>query len=170
MYTHVHSVAGTAIVGATYLVTKDTVLSLSVGGALAFISHHYIDKLGEYSLTSSDKYMAESVVMLNLLGASYVLGDLFWIPLAGIFFGNLMDLIDKKLGLVFFRLDIVDFLYKRGCAKSAEWCTNNLNVTRHFKCHRLKQYKYLTYSQTMSFAFVSMMVSILFHFILLLNN
>ena len=170
MYTHVHSVAGTAIVGATYLVTKDTVLSLSIGGALAFISHHYIDKLGEASLTKSDKYGAEIVVMANLLSAAHVLGDLFWIPLAGIFFGNLMDLIDKKFGLVFFKLDIVDFLYKKGWLRLADFARHNLNASYIFKCHRLKNYKYLSYDQTMSFAFVSIILSIIFHFLIILNN
>ena len=170
MYTHVHSVVGTAIVGATYLVTKDVWLTSIIGGTLSFVSHHYVDKLGEASLTDSDKYGMEISVMINLLGASYALGDLFWIPILGIIAGNLMDLIDKKLYLVFFKYSIVEFFYKRGCIKSADWCFDSINATRHFKCHRVAPYKQLTYGQTMSFAFASLAISILFHFILLLNN
>lgn len=129
MYTNIHATAGTLIVLATHAVTQNTETAIALGGALAFLSHDPIDRLGEKNYGSMEISLRwEGVALAVFAIVAYLSGQ--W-PLfaVGWIAGNGMDLIDKKLGLAIAFPDKFKFGY-------------------FFKCHRRAPNIKLTLGQT----------------------
>tara|TARA_B110000285_G_C14961178_1_gene531768 strand:- start:465 stop:914 length:450 start_codon:yes stop_codon:yes gene_type:complete len=101
MYSAVHGAIGVAIVTATFAITGNEVLSMAVGGFLAFLSHDPTDLLGEKGLGNGVfKYEIPAFIIMLLGG--WLTGHLLLFYI-GYTAANLMDLWDKKVYLsVFF--------------------------------------------------------------------
>ena len=119
MYTNVHATVGTAIVMATYGLTKNELVAGTVGGVLAFASHDVVDRLGETSYGTFKQFLKMELTLLTLFAFSAVISGFWELFAVGWIGGNAMDLIDKKGGL-----SIID--------------KKKYPFTSYFKCHRRK--------------------------------
>ena len=146
MYTSVHSAVGASIVMGTYAVTKSELLAATAGGALAFLSHDVVDRLGETSYGDFKSFLKMELTLLALFGFSAIISGFWYLFAIGWIGGNAMDLVDKKGGL--------SILNKK-----------KYPFTKIFRCHRRKPNIKFSRNQTYTAGFISGIVVVLIGFI-----
>jgi len=97
MYSHVHGVVGAVAYTATYAVTS----SHLAAGFVAFVSHFVADYLGESGYGTNKLFLQLELSHLLAFGVLGFLSGHFWMYFLGWFWGNLPDLIDKRLFLFY---------------------------------------------------------------------
>jgi hypothetical protein len=97
MYSHVHGVVGAITYTTTYAITGSHVIS----GLTAFISHFLMDYLGESGYGSDRFFLQLELSHLVAFGVLGFMSGYFWLYFLGWFWGNLPDLIDKRLFLFY---------------------------------------------------------------------
>ena len=113
MYSNFHGSIGVAIVTTTYLITKDEVMAMAIGGFLSFLAHDPTDRLGEHNL---GKYflLYEIFPFIIAMAIGWYSG-FFWMFFVGYFTGNIMDVWDKKLYLAILMPKKFKMLYDFPC-------------------------------------------------------
>ncbi|TVZ55586.1 hypothetical protein OD91_0841 [Lutibacter sp. Hel_I_33_5] len=101
MYSAPHTAVGITCTMLTYKLTNNLNASYLVGGIAAFMSHYFVDYLGEAGLKKSELFKFDVLPNIVILLIGFVSGN-FWLFLVGSTMGNLMDIIDKKFYLSIF--------------------------------------------------------------------
>lgn len=89
MYPHAHGVVGAIV----YTASPDPI----TGSILAFVSHFLLDYLGETGYGTDKFFLQLELSHLLAFGTLGFLSGHFWAFFLGWFWGNLPDLIDKRL-------------------------------------------------------------------------
>ena len=95
MYPNVHGVVGTISAIATYSITKDYFIS----GIVAFLSHDVMDRLGEKHYPSTKFLLIFEGILFSIFCFLAWQSDQTLLYAIGWISGNMMDLIDKRMGL-----------------------------------------------------------------------
>ncbi len=93
MYSHVHGVIGAVTYTTTYAVTGSHIAASS----LSFVTHFLADYLGETGYGTDKFFLQLELSHLLAFGVLGFLSGHFWLYFLGWFWGNLPDLIDKRL-------------------------------------------------------------------------
>jgi hypothetical protein len=139
MYTSTHATAGTLIVLGTHAITKDTTTAIALGGALAFLSHDPIDRLGERGYGDMATSMRWEGITFWIFAMAAFWSGHWWLYAVGFLAGNGMDIWDKRFGLSIFQ-------------------PQRFPAGRFFKCHRRKPNIQLTLGQTKLAALLSTVI------------
>ena len=98
MYTSAHSAVGAAIMisGTAMLESAvvPTTIAFAACGSIAFLSHHFVDYVGEFGIPLKKALPREAVFFFLIIFFTYIFG---WEVFIGAILGNLMDIIDKTL-------------------------------------------------------------------------
>jgi len=95
MYPNVHGVVGTISAIATYKITNDYFIS----GIVAFLSHDVMDRLGEKHYPSTKFLLIFEGILFAIFCFLALKSDQTYLYVIGWLQGNMMDLIDKRMGL-----------------------------------------------------------------------
>lgn len=146
MYPNVHGITGTLCTLGVYGLTKDLTVSAIAGGILAFASHDLLDRLGEKHYPSTKFLLLFEGSLFTIFCMIAWFSSLTVLYVIGWFSANLMDLIDKKMGLSVY--DNIRYPYGQ-----------------FFKCHRRKPNFNLSFEQTILVGYLSMILIIIFYII-----
>lgn len=144
MYSAVHGTVGVACTLGVYAITKDEVLSGIIGGMLAFTSHDLLDRLGEFHYPNTKFFVLFEGSLFTIFCMIAWFSSLTVLYAIGWFSANLMDFIDKKMGLSVY--DNIKYPYGQ-----------------FFKCHRRRPDIDLTFEQTILAGYLSMILIIIFY-------
>lgn len=146
MYPTVHAVTGTLCTLGVYAITKDTVVSAIIGGALAFGSHDVMDRFGEKHYPTTKFLLIFEGILFSIFYFLAWKSNLTILYVVGGFNGILMDLIDKRMGLSIYNPTKYPYM---------QW----------FNCHKRKPNFDLTLKQTKLAAYLATIVLILITFL-----
>ena len=138
MYPNVHGVVGIISAIATYSITNDYFIS----GIVAFLSHDVMDRLGEKHYPSNKFLLIFEGILFSIFCFLAWQSDQTYLYVIGWLQGNMMDLIDKRIGL------------------------SIINPTKYpylqlFPCHRRKPNYDFTLNQTIAVGILATLILIL---------
>ena len=125
MYPNVHGITGTACTLGVYALTNDLVIAATVGGVLAFLSHDLMDRFGEHHYPSTKFFLIFEGLLFSVFCFLAWQSNLTWLYVIGWIGGNIMDLVDKKMGLSIYNSKKYPF----GNFFPCHWRKPNINLT-----------------------------------------